>query len=273
MASRCRATVGNPCLNGAMHFRFLPCLLVLLVLSGTTCGATSKNARSYEGSIKYKDNEGEAEASDADRGVLGVRYAVGVDLLRKTHVLVVNVIKNGPAAIAGLHRGDRIVEINDIPVISLKVKEVSPLMRGEPGTNLKLTVKRGLQTLVLNLVRGNLTELPDRAFQSRVFEDAIAHERDDKIKALCESLQVQYPDIANAVREENYVTAVDALKNVTEASSPKSDELLLYGFLLAKLGKSSEATTVLKQAAPAINDRKTEQLVRDVIAGLEPKRK
>src|SRR5437868_6140559 len=109
---------------------FFTSAIALLVFSGTTCGAATKDLRSYDASIKYHDAG--VEEDPKDRGVLGVRYAVGTDLLRKTHVIVVTVVKNGPADAATLHKGDRIIAINSTPVLSLKAKEVGPLMRGEP---------------------------------------------------------------------------------------------------------------------------------------------
>jgi len=59
----------------------------------------------------------------------------------KTGVLVAQVIKNGPAAKAGIKSGDIIIAVNDKPV-----KKVSQLqkyvMRNPPGTKIKITVIR-----------------------------------------------------------------------------------------------------------------------------------
>lgn len=242
-------------------------LFVVVVLLGSTTGGSIAQTSSHKVTPKNREYSAGAVEEGGDRGVLGVRYAVVADLLRKTHILVDMVVKGGPSDKAGLRRGDQIIAINGTEVKDLSRKQVAPLMRGEPGTLLKLTVKRGAETLPINLVRGNLTQLPDRGFQSRVLQNALGYERDVKITSLSESLRSKYPDLSAAIAAESYQAAAEALGNM---SKPDSDTLLLYGLLLAKL-KQPEAVDVLKQVMPTISDKETEQLVRDIIADLSSK--
>jgi membrane-associated protease RseP (regulator of RpoE activity) len=251
-----------------MILRVLLCSsLILPMLASTACGAMAQSPHHKVPATKNREYSAEVVEEGADRGVLGVRYAIGIDLLRKTHILVDMVVKGGPSEKAGLRKGDQIIEINGRDVRELKRKQIGALMRGEPGTLLKLTVKRGAEILPINLVRGNLTELPDRDFQSRMLSDALAHERDTKITSLAESLKSKYPDLSAAIAAESYLAAAEALGNMSKTDS---DTLLLYGLLLAKL-KQPNAVDVLKQVMPTIADKETEQLVRDVIADMSAK--
>jgi membrane-associated protease RseP (regulator of RpoE activity) len=250
-----------------MNQRLLLSISIIVSLAGATiCGADAQPS-SHNAKSKIREYSAGAVEEGADRGVLGVRYGIVGDILRKTHIIVDMVVKGGPSEQAGLRKGDQIIEINGKDVRELKRKQVGALMRGEPGTLLKLTVKRGAEILPINLVRGNLTELPDRDFQSRMLADSLAHERDAKINALAESMRSKYPDLSAAIAAESYLMAAEALGNMTKRDS---ETLLLYGLLLAKL-KQPEAVDVLKQVMPTIPDKETEQLVRDVIADMSAK--
>jgi hypothetical protein len=240
---------------------FRPLLHVLIMLLIMLCTITSgmgKPARTYDVSTEYEEQE-------VDRGVLGVKYAVVSDLLRKTHILVTNVVKGGPADSAGLRKADRIVIINGTPVVSLKPKQVAPLMRGDPGTTLKLAVKRGADTRVLTLTRGSLTQLPDRGFQARLQKQVINDEIDAAIHSLCTAAKTAYPDIAQAVQEEKYASAASALEFVTH-SNPKTNTLVLYGLVLMKQGKQTEAIEILQRVRTPIEDKRTRDLVRNLLA-------
>lgn len=57
-------------------------------------------------------------------------------------VIVVSPIEDTPAYKAGIQAGDEITEIDDIPIAKIKMNDPVEKMRGEPGSTLKLTIKR-----------------------------------------------------------------------------------------------------------------------------------
>ncbi|GAA4358847.1 S41 family peptidase [Kangiella marina] len=54
-------------------------------------------------------------------------------------IRIVNVIEDSPAQKAGLAKGDLIIKINDVPTQGLPAEEGSDLMRGSPGSKVRLT--------------------------------------------------------------------------------------------------------------------------------------
>lgn len=79
-----------------------------------------------------------------------VRFGIAPgDYDSNTGVLVGDVYPNTPAAEAGLKQGDVITKWNDTPLTS--VQDWMPLLtRASPGDKVKLTVKRGTETLTLD---------------------------------------------------------------------------------------------------------------------------
>jgi len=79
------------------------------------------------------------ERSDAGGsfGGLGLEVEAGGDAVR-----VVAPMRGGPAALAGLQRGDLIVRIDDQPLAGLPLSEAVARLRGAPGTPVSITVQR-----------------------------------------------------------------------------------------------------------------------------------
>ncbi len=69
---------------------------------------------------------------------------------------IVTVTDGGPAASAGLQAGDVITAINGQDVTALSMSELRSLVRGEEGTTLTLTYRRGDTESTCTLTRGNI---------------------------------------------------------------------------------------------------------------------
>jgi carboxyl-terminal processing protease len=68
---------------------------------------------------------------------------VGLDLTRQYYLRVIAARDNSPAAKAGLHTGDYVRTIDDVPTRDMSVWEGMRALRGAPGSKVKLTVIRG----------------------------------------------------------------------------------------------------------------------------------
>ena len=68
---------------------------------------------------------------------------VGIDLTRQYYLRIIAARDGSPAAKAGLRTGDYVRAINDTPTREMSVFQGSRLLRGAPGTKIKLTVFRG----------------------------------------------------------------------------------------------------------------------------------
>jgi len=75
-------------------------------------------------------------------GVVGVSLHVGAERVGETAVLyVAQVLPDGPAEKAGLKQGDELTTVDGVAVTGKTYEQVALLVRGEPGSVVKLGVK------------------------------------------------------------------------------------------------------------------------------------
>jgi len=88
----------------------------------------------------YLDPEGYKELRIGTSGEFG---GLGIEVgMEDGFVKVISPIDDTPAQRAGIHTGDVIIRIDDTPVKGLSLNEAVKLMRGKPGSKVKLTVVR-----------------------------------------------------------------------------------------------------------------------------------
>ncbi len=73
------------------------------------------------------------------------------------YAVISQVFPNTPCSRAGLITGDMIIEIDGESVVELEADECAKRMKGDPGSSVELTIKRGATTFTLNLVREIIT--------------------------------------------------------------------------------------------------------------------
>lgn len=75
-------------------------------------------------------------------GVIGVSLHVGAERVGETAVLyIAHVLPDGPAQQAGLKQGDELTTVDGVAVTGKTYEQVALMVRGEPGTVVKLGVK------------------------------------------------------------------------------------------------------------------------------------
>ena len=90
-------------------------------------------------------------------GVIGVSLHVGAERVGDTAVLyVAHVLPDGPAQQAGLKQGDELTTVNGAAVTGKTYEQVALMVRGEPGSVVKLGVKGegGLREISVTRVAG-----------------------------------------------------------------------------------------------------------------------
>ena len=70
------------------------------------------------------------------------QYA-GVGISMSQDLVIIDVFEGSPAEESGLQIGDQLVEVNGEPIAGMTTAETSTRIRGEPGTPVTLTVRRG----------------------------------------------------------------------------------------------------------------------------------
>ena len=89
---------------------------------------------SYLANDDYDDLQ---EMTTGEFGGLGVQ--VGVN---NGFITIISPVDGSPADRAGIKAGDVIIKINDTPATDITLDETTDLMRGEPGTDIVLTILR-----------------------------------------------------------------------------------------------------------------------------------
>jgi carboxyl-terminal processing protease len=88
----------------------------------------------------YLDPEEFRELQAAPRGTVG---GIGVEVTQRRGALrVVSAIEGSPAARAGLQPQDALLKIDDVDAQEMRLSEAVKLLRGKPGTAMKLTIQR-----------------------------------------------------------------------------------------------------------------------------------
>jgi len=101
----------------------------------------------------------------------GVIYGIGAEIGIKNEALtVISPIANSPAERSGLTAGDIITYINDESTVNMSINEAVYNIRGEEGTTVKLTIKRGDDVRELNIKREKITV---ESVNHRVIEESI----------------------------------------------------------------------------------------------------
>ena len=105
----------------------------------------------------YLDRETYAAICYANEGGSS---GIGVDIIYAddpASLYIVHVMKQSPAEEAGLHPGDRVLAVNGQPVSRETYAERVNAVRGEPGTNVTLTVQQEGQIRDLEIERREFT--------------------------------------------------------------------------------------------------------------------
>ena len=95
----------------------------------------------------------DTEATMPD-GVIGVSLHVGAEHVGDKAVLyIAHVLPEGPAQKVGLKQGDELTTVDGVSVTGKTYEQVALMVRGEPGTVVKLGVKREGETREVSVTR------------------------------------------------------------------------------------------------------------------------
>ena len=77
------------------------------------------------------------ESTTGEFGGLGVEVGIENGLIK-----IISPMDDSPAARAGIQAGDLIIKLNDTPAQEVTLGDTTDMMRGEPGTSIRLTILR-----------------------------------------------------------------------------------------------------------------------------------
>lgn len=102
----------------------------------------------------YTNYISESEAEDFRFQLTGQYGGIGAQIAQKgDYVVITNPYENYPAQKSGLLAGDIITEIEGKSTFGKNTSDVSKMLKGQPGTSVKLTLKRGNENISKELQR------------------------------------------------------------------------------------------------------------------------
>ena len=96
----------------------------------------------------YLDLSQQRSISDTTEGQFG---GVGLTITKTDYIEVTNPLEGTPGWKAGVQIGNKIIKIGDVDTKDLILEDAVSLLRGEPGTDVEITVRRG-ESMEFNVV-------------------------------------------------------------------------------------------------------------------------
>ena len=135
-------------------------LLHLLVLTGLACSALAQT--NYNQTTVTVSPEDGITPMTATANLAGI-CAVVRKLKDTGKIVIVETIKKGAAEKAGILANDEIIQIGSTKTEGMDLKEAVTMLRGDPGTVVKLTIKREGSTTPLSIdVTREVVKLPKK---------------------------------------------------------------------------------------------------------------
>lgn len=187
-------------------------------------------------------DEYEQNLLDAKGSISGI--GIVVNLTEENEIKVVDVNEEGPAKEAGIKTDDVITAIDGKNVSEMEYADAVNLVRGETGTEVTLTVKRGTQQLDFTMTR---EEIVSQSVTSRMLENDIAYIR---ITGFKENTSYQYNVELKKCLEDGAKAIIFDLRNngggLVSACSECLDPLLPEGDIAIAEFKDGSSEVICK---------------------------
>ncbi len=165
--------------------------------------------------------------------------------------VIETVSEEGPAKMAGIEIGDKIIRVNNQSTEKLKLEDVANLLRGEEGTQVTLTLKRGDKEFEKTITRKTMIDKKASVFfaqRSLCYREKGNFDQAMKDAEKAYSLNPNLDDTKEAlsavyIDKGKYDEAINILSS---ANKDNNFSKLLLATANAKAGKFNEALSVYK---------------------------
>lgn len=182
---------------------------------------------------------------DLQAGTSGEFGGLGIEVgMENGFVKVISPIDDTPAERAGMQAGDLIIKLDDAPVKGMTLADAVKLMRGKPGTDIRLTVIRSTEDAPLEItITRDVIRVT--SIKSRTLEEGFGYVRITQFQARTgENLN----DAVNRLKDKNGGNlkglVLDLRNNpggVLSAAVSVSDAFLEEGIIVYTEGRLDEA--------------------------------
>lgn len=165
----------------------------------------------------------------------GSYVGIGVTMINNTSnntIMIVGVVKDSVAETAGLQPGDIIAKVNDIEYTGEELDKVSAAIKGETGTDVKITIIRESQYIDYTITRSNikLKSVGSKMLNNEIAYIEIASFNDgtaSEFKTAYEELKNNNPKGLIIDLRNNGGGLVDESLNVAETMVAKGKTMLI----------------------------------------------
>lgn len=148
----------------------------------------------------YEESEIEATGNFA---------GIGVEItMDKNEIMIVSPIADSPAELAQLKPYDKIIKINNIETKNMTLSEITKKLRGTPGSNINLTIKRNENSFNISLTRDII--LINTIKKTTIFDDNIGY---IKITKFQENTYKKLTETLDILLEKNIKKLIIDLRN------------------------------------------------------------
>ncbi len=190
----------------------------------------------------YLDADAYKELQVATSGQFG---GLGIEVgMEDGFVKVISPIDDTPAKRAGIESGDLIIRLDDTPVKGLSLAEAVKLMRGQPGTEILLTIVReGQQNPLKIKIKRDIIQV--RSVKSRTLEPGYGYIRITQFQSQTESnLQEEMDKLKHDSKGKLKGLVIDLRNNpggVLNAAVAVSDAFLEKGLIVYTDGRIKDS--------------------------------
>ncbi|HEY8376645.1 MAG TPA: S41 family peptidase [Nannocystis sp.] len=180
------------------------------------------------------------ELAELMHGTGGTIVGIGVMIEQIADVVVVrDVIAGGPAAKAGLQRGDRLLAIDGVPIKGRPLVEIVDRLRGKAGTEVDLFVQRDTEEWHEKLVRSTVA-IPN--VESKLVSDGLGYVR---LRGFAETTPAEFDAALTALQQGGAKAVVLDLRHcpggLLEAAVTITGSLLADGQTIVTTSGRDEA--------------------------------
>lgn len=174
------------------------------MIEGAIKGYVSGVGDKYTQYLTKEDMQALMEATTGNYVGIGVYMVTSSEV---NGVVIVGVIEGSPAEQAGIQVGDVITKVDDADYIGKKSEDVSNAIKGQEGTNVKVTVMRDSKEIDFNITRKSIKV---KTVESEVIENNIGY---IKISSFDVGTGNEFKENYNKIKNQNIKGLIIDLRN------------------------------------------------------------
>lgn len=232
------------------------------------------------------------EAEAMMNSINGDIEGIGVSFVKIPEGIGIIDVYDGPAKKSGIQSGDRVIKVNQEDLKGKTTDEVRALVSGSAGTKVELEIKRGNETLIKTMNRGNVAT--DLSYEIRKnnqikfgyikittfgentasqMEEALKQFQENKINTLVLDVRSNTGGYLNAAKDilDLFIEADEVMYKMKEKTGPTQETVATartkYNFMNNYILVNSESASASEIVAGSLQEVKGFQLVGNTTFG------